>query len=265
MKPDGSIGSYTLPGNMCIGHTRYPTSGSDPITDAQPVRSSKFGIAMAHNGQINDVDDSISAMLEANSLYPRSKCDVELLLHSLKDSLWKEKTRGQLTNNEIKNAVKNTMESISASAYSAIAIIQDKMVAFRDPMGIKPFVYGTKLGIDGEMIYGFASESLPLTELEFELESIKDIPPGGVAIYSTRDNTFELERLIESDPKHCVFEFVYFSDPSSVENGLSVSKIRSSLGQLGAEIFNAKGYRVCLLYTSPSPRDRTRSRMPSSA
>ena len=26
-----------------------------------------------------------------------------------------------------------------------------------------------------------------------------------------------------------------------------------------------KWYRVCLLYTSPSPRDRTRSRMPSSA
>ena len=26
-----------------------------------------------------------------------------------------------------------------------------------------------------------------------------------------------------------------------------------------------KGDKVCLLYTSPSPRDRTRSRMPSSA
>ena len=26
-----------------------------------------------------------------------------------------------------------------------------------------------------------------------------------------------------------------------------------------------KGYGLCLLYTSPSPRDRTRSRMPSSA
>ena len=25
------------------------------------------------------------------------------------------------------------------------------------------------------------------------------------------------------------------------------------------------GYKTCLLYTSPSPRDRTRSRMPSSA
>eukprot|EP00656_Telonema_subtile_P047703 TRINITY_DN5506_c0_g1_i1.p1 TRINITY_DN5506_c0_g1~~TRINITY_DN5506_c0_g1_i1.p1 ORF type:complete len:128 (+),score=16.61 TRINITY_DN5506_c0_g1_i1:19-402(+) len=31
---------------------------------------------------------------------------------------------------------------------------------------------------------------------------------------------------------------------------------------LGAEFV---GVRVCLLYTSPSPRDRTRSRMPSSA
>ena len=28
---------------------------------------------------------------------------------------------------------------------------------------------------------------------------------------------------------------------------------------------NITGYTTCLLYTSPSPRDRTRSRMPSSA
>ena len=41
-----------------------------------------------------------------------------------------------------------------------------------------------------------------------------------------------------------------------------------ALGQHGVNIvqftkeFNA---RTCLLYTSPSPRDRTRSRMPSSA
>ena len=29
--------------------------------------------------------------------------------------------------------------------------------------------------------------------------------------------------------------------------------------------FNSPNSRTCLLYTSPSPRDRTRSRMPSSA
>ena len=30
-------------------------------------------------------------------------------------------------------------------------------------------------------------------------------------------------------------------------------------------IFSVEGKEACLLYTSPSPRDRTRSRMPSSA
>ena len=32
-----------------------------------------------------------------------------------------------------------------------------------------------------------------------------------------------------------------------------------------AHHLSLNGYRTCLLYTSPSPRDRTRSRMPSSA
>ena len=33
----------------------------------------------------------------------------------------------------------------------------------------------------------------------------------------------------------------------------------------GQNWISSTGYYVCLLYTSPSPRDRTRSRMPSSA
>ena len=37
----------------------------------------------------------------------------------------------------------------------------------------------------------------------------------------------------------------------------------NSNGQLG--LGNTTNYSSCLLYTSPSPRDRTRSRMPSSA
>ena len=43
-----------------------------------------------------------------------------------------------------------------------------------------------------------------------------------------------------------------------LRTGLSLCQIASIL-----DVFNDKG--TCLLYTSPSPRDRTRSRMPSSA
>ena len=49
----------------------------------------------------------------------------------------------------------------------------------------------------------------------------------------------------------------------------SLESICSSRGNIIAAIEMNKGWfkenNVCLLYTSPSPRDRTRSRMPSSA
>ena len=35
--------------------------------------------------------------------------------------------------------------------------------------------------------------------------------------------------------------------------------------EFGEDFPGAEGFYICLLYTSPSPRDRTRSRMPSSA
>ena len=47
-------------------------------------------------------------------------------------------------------------------------------------------------------------------------------------------------------------------------------KVEVQIDQVGVHITGPKGeltqsIRSCLLYTSPSPRDRTRSRMPSSA
>ena len=44
-----------------------------------------------------------------------------------------------------------------------------------------------------------------------------------------------------------------------------VLEIRAGTGGEEAALFAGDLFRICLLYTSPSPRDRTRSRMPSSA
>ena len=49
---------------------------------------------------------------------------------------------------------------------------------------------------------------------------------------------------------------VYFQSPSEIK---LLSEIDKSKMRVGGMVKN------CLLYTSPSPRDRTRSRMPSSA
>ena len=47
--------------------------------------------------------------------------------------------------------------------------------------------------------------------------------------------------------------------------GLTVSATNPGYVQIGNEVIKYTGVNACLLYTSPSPRDRTRSRMPSSA
>ena len=44
-------------------------------------------------------------------------------------------------------------------------------------------------------------------------------------------------------------------------DGIKILQVVTNL----EEAYNSKGNNICLLYTSPSPRDRTRSRMPSSA
>ena len=48
---------------------------------------------------------------------------------------------------------------------------------------------------------------------------------------------------------------------------ISLASPESILERSHGEVLKPEtiNYRTCLLYTSPSPRDRTRSRMPSSA
>ena len=64
--------------------------------------------------------------------------------------------------------------------------------------------------------------------------------------------------------------YTYYSLKKAAENGLGdISRLPASLKVLLENMLrNEDGKSVtkdCLLYTSPSPRDRTRSRMPSSA
>ena len=42
-------------------------------------------------------------------------------------------------------------------------------------------------------------------------------------------------------------------------------EVREKLLQIAQDFYNSTELEACLLYTSPSPRDRQKSRMPSSA
>ena len=57
-------------------------------------------------------------------------------------------------------------------------------------------------------------------------------------------------------------QLMYYIENPQISSGAMTG---SSLGQGGANTLPGAMLAGCLLYTSPSPRDRTRSRMPSSA
>ena len=54
-----------------------------------------------------------------------------------------------------------------------------------------------------------------------------------------------------------------FRPPDGWPEGMQYNKVDENGREMMAAV--ARYYKDCLLYTSPSPRDRTRSRMPSSA
>ena len=68
--------------------------------------------------------------------------------------------------------------------------------------------------------------------------------------------------------EHLLFALVEDEDASELLNACSVdlNKLKSELDDFMTNTLDKQiDYKSCLLYTSPSPRDRTRSRMPSSA
>ena len=114
----------------------------------------------------------------------------------------------------------------------------------------------------------------------FEIESLEDLSP----LYMPSVDFDEHERSVRNDNTKKYFSFGYefdldinffdYADITTLENGdlvyrmsiasenafaISVQFNRFSISE-GSDMFI-----YCLLYTSPSPRDATLSRMPSSA
>ena len=73
------------------------------------------------------------------------------------------------------------------------------------------------------------------------------------------DGIFSMLRKQGLDPVKYYEEFVELNQ-DNLKNGSELH-----LGREYIIPYAADSYKNCLLYTSPSPRDRTRSRMPSSA
>ena len=176
-----------LRGPIGIGHTRYPTIGGGGDEDAQPFQlNSPFGIVMAHNGNVANYRELRDELYRDQHRLLNSDCDVEIILNLFAESLAHEQTK-TLEPEHVYRAVEAVFKKVRGS-YSVVAYIADQgLVAFRDPFGIKPLVYGVRR--DGLLpSYAFASESVSLNIMSFG--EIEDVEAGEV-IFIDKVNVYK--------------------------------------------------------------------------
>ena len=217
-----------LKGNMGIGHVRYPTAGSSSSAEAQPFYvNSPYGITLAHNGNLTNAEELKQDMFREDLRHINTTSDSEILLNVFAHELSKlDKIR--ITSRDIFQAVASVHRRCRGG-YAAVAlIIGYGIVAFRDPFGIRPVVYG-KRETEAGTEYMVASESVALDALGFE--RVRDLAPGE-AIYIDIDGNFHSYQCAANPQlSPCIFELVYFARPDSVMDDIFVHKARSRMGE----------------------------------
>jgi amidophosphoribosyltransferase len=215
-------------GNMGIGHIRYPTAGANCASEAQPLYvNSPYGIALAHNGNLTNALDLQRELFQDDLRHINTGSDSEVILNVFAHELQRV-AHFALTPNDIFKAMQNVYARCRG-AYAAVALISGfGLVAFRDPNGIRPLIYGTKKHKTHTDVM-VASESVALTTLGYEVQ--EDIAPGEAIFVTTQGEIHKKICTPNTRLSPCLFEFVYFARPDSIIDKISVYKVRMSMGR----------------------------------
>ena len=107
------------------------------------------------------------------------------------------------------------------------------LLAFRDKMGIRPLILGSKLNSKGSKDYMVASESAAFFSSGYEVE--RDLLPGEAIFISFEGDLFSRICCEQTTLTPCLFEYVYFARPDSVIDGVNVYEARQLMGEKLAE------------------------------
>jgi amidophosphoribosyltransferase len=222
-----------LTGTVGLGQVRYPTVGGNSAEDAQPLFvNSPYGIAMAHNGNVTNYHALRQELVEKDRRHIGTGCDVEVILNVFALALERLARDGLPFEEAAFSAVAEVFRR-ARGAYAVVALIGGKgMLAFRDPLGIRPLVLSERATLAGPETC-LASESVAGDLLGFT--RIRDVRPGEAILFGLDGS--RRERLI-SDPRPqapCIFEHIYFARPDSVLDGVGVYQTRQRLGRALAE------------------------------
>lgn len=213
---------FSMPkGRLAVGHVRYGTTGAANRNNCQPieVNHQKGKMALAHNGNLSNAA-VLRNELELSGAIFHSTSDTETIAYII--------TKERLKAPSIEEAVSRAMNTLDG-AYSLVLMSSQKLICARDPYGFRPLCYGKT--DDGT--YVVASESCAITAVGAEF--IRDVEPGEILVFSDQDVVSKREHCNKKDKKLCIFEYIYFSRPDSVIDGVSVHGSRVRAGEILAK------------------------------
>lgn len=205
-------------GTMAVGHTRYGTTGGTNRSNCQPieVNHQKGHMAIAHNGNLSNAAQ-LRDELELSGAIFHTTSDTETIAYIV--------TKERLTASSIEDALSAAMNKLDG-AYSLVLMSPQKLICARDPYGFRPLCYGKTP--DG--MYVAASESCALTAIGADF--IRDVEPGEILVFSKNGITSRREHCGKKPHHRCIFEYIYFSRPDSIVDGISVHAARLKTGHI---------------------------------
>ncbi len=250
----------SLTGSLAIGHNRYSTAGKGDLTEIQPfILSYPYGLGMVHNGNIVNYAELATDLKQRSKRNFISQSDTEVVLNYFAEELTqilRGNTSVPLAFEQLCTVLEKLFTNVNGS-YSIVTMIADHgILAFRDPMGIRPLVWGQKPGVlKSGMAHMFASESVALNFNGYDRD-IRNVEPGEV-VFIDLDGKVHT-KIIESQKKparHCMFEWVYFASAESEIDGVPVYRARSNLGKSLARLvrntLKQKGFEADLVTPVP--------------
>ncbi len=207
----------SLKGNIGVGHTRYSTAGSSTRENAQPLLLNyvKGILGLAHNGNLINAAE-LRKELEYTGAIFQTTIDSEVIAYHI--------ARARIQTSSVEEAVMAAMDKIKG-AYSLIVMSPRKLIGARDPYGFKPLCIGRR-----DHAYILASETCALDTIGAEF--VRDVEPGEVVTICEQGILSDKSRCLPKEKEaRCIFEYIYFSRPDSIIDGVSVYHSRIQAGK----------------------------------
>lgn len=205
---------HGLVGTMAVGHTRYSTTGSSHLRNAQPltVDCARGQIAIAHNGNLTNASQLREELENRGSIF-QTTVDSEIILHLM----------AQPSLNGHENNLVETIRRIEG-AFSLVIMTENELIGVRDPHGFRPLCIGK---VDDAYVLSSETCALDLIHAKF----VRDVEPGEIVIIN-KEGIKSIQAFPEQERRaFCIFEYVYFARPDSTISNRNVYKVRVEMGR----------------------------------